>query len=159
MKDLVQISSGSRKKPILGDIFTFSFDNITFWYGMVVNPNANAIGAPGAVLIYIYNVNSKDKKFIPELSKNNLLIPPTFVNNLGWSRGYFETVGNISNPDIFKIHLFEDLVTNTKRYFDENRNLLYENHPPKLENMVIGVAGLGNYLVVGDEVADKLGIA
>ena len=46
-------------------------------------------------LIYIYEYSRHDKVLLKNLEEENLLIAPMIVNNQPWSRGYFETIGNV----------------------------------------------------------------
>jgi len=143
----------SRKELRPGDIFVLKPKGHDYYFGRVINTNAESGFGPGrAVLIYIYNATSRDKTQIPKLDKNNLLIPPEMINRLGWSRGYFENVGfkKLTKNDVLDVHCFWDPLR--KRYINEKKQVLDGPHEP------VGRYGLGNYLTVDDQVSDALGI-
>ncbi len=143
----------SRKKPQPGDIFVFKMPKFDYVFGRVIKTNLGG-GVPGGNLIYIYKAFSKDKKNIPLLDKNNLLIPPIIINSQGWLQGYFETV--ISKPlvkeDILSQHCFKDVAKRETTYVDEDRReLKYPVEP-------CGIYGGGNHRTIDDEVSKVLGI-
>jgi len=89
------------------------------------------------------------------------LIPPCFVNKLGWSRGFFENVGHreLSEEEVHNIHCFwspqiklKERVIRETRYMNEMGQELDGPHEP------MGQYGLANYRIVDDEVSRALGI-
>ena len=143
----------SKKHLRPGDIFVLKPKGHDFYFGRIISTMAQCgFGPPKAILIYIYNATSKDKNIIPELDKNNLLIPPTMVNRLGWSRGYFENVSfkELTEDQVLKIHCFWRPSRGT--YMNEKGVQLDGTCEP------IGQYGLGNYRVVDIEISKALGI-
>lgn len=127
-----------------------------FLFGRVVQTDAVALpAAPGAILIYVHNAWSGRPEAVPDLWPDDLLIPPTMVNRLGWSRGYFETVAHepLGDDDVLPVHCFASTIyASGPHYFDEFHNEL----PGPVEP--VGEAGLANYRVVDDLVSDALGV-
>ena len=143
----------SRKGLKPGDIFVLKPKGHDYYFGRVISTTAQCgFGPPKAVLIYIYNSTSKDKTKIPNLDKNNLLIPPVMINRLGWSRGYFENVGfkELAKDDVLNVHCFWR--PSRKTYMNEKGEQLDGPQEP------VGQYGLGNYRVVDIEINEKLGI-
>jgi hypothetical protein len=125
----------------VGDVFKIQFPNVTY-YGRVMMTNV-AFGGfkDGCTKIHVYKPT--DRSDLKEIVRSGLLIPPQFINNLGFSRGYFQCVGNVpidanDNDDGFVY------IDSRKWYFDQYGNRT-KSHSDK-----IGVYGLGNYLTVED---------
>jgi hypothetical protein len=149
----LEVLKKSKKSLRPGDIFVLKPKGHNYYFGRVIDTNAQSgFGPVKAMLIYIYNATSKDKNHIPELRKDNLLIPPTMINRLGWSKGYFENVAfrNLSEDDIMNIHCFWDPMF--KKYMNERGEELDGPYEP------VCLYGLGNYRVVDDNVSEALGI-
>jgi len=149
----LEILNKSRKRLRPGDIFVIKPKKHDYYFGRVVSVTAECgFGPPKAILIYIYNVTSNDKSKIPELRKENLLIPPIMLNRLGWSRGYFENVAykELSTTDIFAVHCFRR--PSRKTFMDEKGNELDGPCEP------VGWYGLSSHRVVDDRVSEVLGI-
>jgi hypothetical protein len=154
----------SKKHLRPGDIFVLKPKGHDYYFGRVINTTAQCgFGPPKAILIYIYNATSKDKNVIPELDKNNLLIPPDMVNRLGWSRGYFENVSfkELTEDQVLKVHCFwaPPLFKESSyerfskgRYMNEKGEQLDGPCEP------VGQYGLGNYRVVDIKISKALGI-
>ena len=143
----------SRKRLVPGDIFVLKPKGLDYYFGRVIDADAESgFGQGNAVLIYIYNASSKDKNVIPELDKNNLLIPPAMINRLGWSRGYFENVAfkELTKDDVLGIHCFWR--PSRKVYMNAKGEELDGPYEP------VGQYGLSNYLVVDDEISEALDI-
>ncbi|MEU3271259.1 hypothetical protein ABZ639_10440 [Saccharomonospora sp. NPDC006951] len=106
------------------------------------------------LLIYAFKVKSKDKSLPSRnvLSVGNLLIQPLFINRLPWSRGYFETIGNLpfDEGEILKQHCFRDL-TWPNYYFDERSNRI----PGPVEP--VGSLVLSSFCTFDDRVSEALG--
>ena len=82
----------SRKKPEVGDVFAFKNKYLGWIYGQVIKMGGPMGENEENFLIYIYNYFSKDLEPNPPINKNNLLIPPYFINRTGWLRGYYTTI-------------------------------------------------------------------
>lgn len=154
-----------KSKKILrpGDIFVLKPKGHDYYFGRVIDTNVESgFGSGNAILIYIYNVTSNDKSKVPELRKENLLIPPAMINRLGWSRGYFENVmfKELAKEDILEVHCFWDPPLkgisggelSKGKYMNEKGEQLDGPHEP------VGQYGLGNHRVIDDAISKALGI-
>lgn len=105
------------------------------------------------------------------------MIPPIFINNLPWSKGYFETVANVplNNDDLFKNHVFWNPMAKRQFYVDQyNQEIksklpwkygffektstgksmkLYESFSP------VGFSALSSYRSFDDRISNILGIS
>jgi len=81
----------SRKKPVPGDVFVLSPGDGRFLFGRVIRadlPRGRA-PMPGAHLIYVYRHRSDDlQPARAELQPSALLLPPLFINQMPWTKGY-----------------------------------------------------------------------
>jgi len=144
----------TRKKPNEGDVFIIQPKEDVFFFGVVVKAKM-ALKDPimnGGHLIFIFNYPSRKKEIPENLFSYDLLIAPQIVNNQGWLKGYFETLGtiSISKKDIEKNYGFWDIVT--KQYVDELGKPL-----PSIPKMFADY-GLGSYGSVSGvikEILDK----
>jgi hypothetical protein len=143
----------SRHRLREGDVFVMRLPDRLYLYGRVISTNAKAgWSMPGAILIYVYRSRSTRKAAVPTLALGDLLLPPMMTNRLGWSRGYFETIGHrrLKPSDVLRQHCFEDFAG---RYFDETAAEL----PGPIEP--VGMWGLHSYRSIDDEISKALGIA
>lgn len=124
-----------------------------YLYGRVISTDANPLGVGGAVLVYIYRARSKEKSNIPNLLREQLLVPPIMTNTLPWSKGYFEFVEHrpLTPIDRLRQHSFERAWTSPKQYFDEQGNRLSAPVEP------VGQWGLHSYQTIDEEIAAALG--
>lgn len=150
----MQFLRRSRKKPQPGDIFVFKMPKFDYVFGRVICTDAEVDRIPGLILIYIYKAFSKDKNKIPQLDKNNLLVPPIIMNWQGWLQGYFETILNkpITKDDVLPKHCFKSTILKKLRYLDEYNNELSNPIEP------CGQYGVSNHRVTDDEVSTALDI-
>ena len=143
----------SRKPPVPGDVFTMGLPDDRFLFGRVISDDAiSGMGVPGAILIYVYRVQTHDK-MLPdqkELSPSRLLVPPMMTNRLPWSRGYFETVANVPlhEEDVLPTHCFLSAIWGT--YHDEKGNQL----PGPVEP--VGDYELHSFATIDEEISDAL---
>lgn len=92
-KELIPIGS-TRCKPRKGDVFVVQPEGGRYLYGLAVRDDVQLIIRTR--LIYIYNrVTSVPVMPDDPLRPDELLILPQMVNDQGWARGYFYTIGNI----------------------------------------------------------------
>lgn len=148
----LKVLKPSRKKVSEGDVFVVQPHNMDqYVFGRVISTTAQLLAFDELILLYVYKSFSESKDDVPELSKNNLLIPPVMTNKQGWLKGYFETIINkpIDNADKLQ-HCFYDQLTNS--YFDDMNNQLNKKIEP------CGLYGLVAYEGVGDDVCDALGV-
>ena len=132
----------SRRRPKVGDIFEVQFDAGRL-PGRVIRTDALVFaGAPGLNLLYFFRglVPTHDVETI-ELSTDNLLIPPVLTNSLGWSRGYFQTIGNrpLGVAEVLDQHCFDAYGGG---HFDEY------GHPLPAPVEPVGVLGVQSYLTI-----------
>jgi hypothetical protein len=154
----LRILRPSRKAPKSGDVFCLQLPDSSFRFGRVIRTDAQwtrAVSAGPAFLIYVYRAAS-DSPSMPArelLRPDQLLIPPVMTNKLPWTRGYFDTIGNIplDDRDVLPQHCFSDAAA-TGRYFDETGNTL----PGPVEP--VGDYGLHSFRTIDDEISDALGI-
>jgi hypothetical protein len=138
----------SRKKPEVGDVFAMLLPDEQFLFGRVIR--IDVLPPMSANLIYVYSSRSSEKAEPDDLRPDRLLLPPAITNNLGWSRGRFETVARrpLAAGDVLETHCFR----RQNAYVDEYRNLL----PARVEPC--GISALKSYRMLDDEISDALGI-
>lgn len=153
----LQILKPSRRKPQAGDIFAMGLPDGTHIFGRVIDADITErqrAPMPGAYLIYIYRQRSRTKHPHPaELTPDQLLLPPVFINRMPWTKGYFETVEQteLSSHDRLAQHCFWSAAREI--HVDENRNPLPREIQP------CGDWALSSYRWLDDQVSDALGIA
>ncbi|KJS16093.1 MAG: hypothetical protein VR69_10860 [Peptococcaceae bacterium BRH_c4b] len=142
----------SRKKPKEGDVFVIQPEKGLYYLGRVIRTNISSKDpfVNGSSLIYIYDNSVKSLEIPSSLANRELLIPPQIVNNLGWVRGYFKTIGNLPvlQEDLLEDYGFWDVIT--QRYVDEEGKVIAKQ--PK----VIGSYALGSYGSVSYKVSQVL---
>lgn len=150
----LKVLKRSRKKPQDGDIFTLSPTD-KFLFGRVLRADINNGEAPTpwSYLIYIYQAQSPTKE--PDLSlltRDKLLISPLFINQLPWTKGYFEKIlhRQLSPADKLEQHCFYDLAKG--KYVDDRGHPI----PKKIEPC--GNFALNSYWSLDDMISDALGI-
>lgn len=148
----MKVLKKSRKAPEVGDVFVLQILPGVYHWGKLISKSANIGGFTNCNLIYIYDVKTTDTKKIPDLDKNNLLVPPIATNDLPWKKGYFQTISNTSleEDDTFSTHCFEDLAF--KRFMDENGNRLESRVEP------CGIYALSSYASIDDHLSKALDI-
>lgn len=149
----LRVLKPSRKRVRAGDVFAMRPADERYLFGRVISTEAMIGPMVGCILIYVYRFTSTVKQ-VPEreeLNLGNLLVPPTMINRLGWSRGYFETVAHweLTPDDVLAQHCFRRF--NGRYYDDQNHEL-----PGPVEP--VGIWGLGNYRTIDDAISKALGI-
>ena len=142
----------SRKDPVVGDVFVWTFDGKEYGFGRVMKMTPYFDFAKATThLIYLYDAFSIDKNNIPELSKDKLLTNYMIVDKVTWIMGFFETVGNIEvdKNDILGKHCFWKHASiypdNDERlYIDERGKRIRESRALKNDICVIGAITLAN---------------
>jgi hypothetical protein len=139
----------THRSPQAGDVFVMLPPDNLWLYGRVISTEAKIGPMSGCVLVYIYCVRSERKDAIPELSKNQLLVPPIMTNNLPWRMGYFELLfhAELRSEDVLEQHCFRDL---RGWYFDEANHRLPKPVEP------VGDRGLDSYQTVDDKICKVL---
>lgn len=146
----LQVIRRNRHKPAPGDIFAMKLASGRFLFGRII-----AVERPvyGGDLVYIYSHQSPAMEVESSvLTLDSLLIPPSYMNRLGFTRGFQVFVRNepLTDADVFHPNCFFDTVR--QRYVDENRKEI-----PKPERDV-SILGVGNYRLMDDEISEALGI-
>ena len=143
----------SRKKPKAGDVFAMLARDDRFLFGRVISADLPIERSPwaGANLIYIYNVASNQKE--PPLDKltiGRLILPPMFINNSGWLRGYFETVHHapLTQNDLLPRHCF--LRAANGKYLDEFKRTIASPVEP------CGEWSMANIRILDEELSEAL---
>src|SRR5688572_11130296 len=101
----------ARKRVQEGDVFVMLPPDNRYLFGRVIRarlPRGRA-PMPGANLIYIYQYRSDSREPDREqLKPARLLISPLYINQLPWTKGYFEIVGNwpLGEHDMLPRHCF-----------------------------------------------------
>lgn len=153
-----QVLRPSRARLVAGDIFTMRLPDGRYIFGRVVRTDASCFG-PGCKLVYVFRHESHDPTPPARLLVKDLLIAPATINRLGWSRGYFMTVGSrpFEDGERLPIHFFLELRRGRwgrRLYVDEDGRSV--GRPPR--GTPVGTAGLGNYRTLDDDVSRALGI-
>jgi hypothetical protein len=97
-----------RRRPKAGDLFRLSPSAGIYLWGRLVK-RGHFFGLKADFnLVYIYDVISEKRPDTELLKPSNLIIGPCVVNNLGWSRGYWQVIGcePLTKEDRFARHLF-----------------------------------------------------
>lgn len=95
----LRVLKPSGKKPIPGDVFALSPLEGMFLFGRVIRSDLPRERAPmpGANLIYVYRHRSGNlQPDRTELHAGALLLPPLFINQLPWTKGYFQSVAQLA---------------------------------------------------------------
>ena len=151
------VLNASRRAPRAGDVFVLRPAGHGFFVGRVIDPRANLFGFRGpVVLAYIY-ATEYDTPLIPApaaMNYRDLLIPPLGTNRLPWSKGFFETIGNVPlrADDVLSRHVFHRTSLDRDQYLDQAGNPVVPADEP------IGTWGLDSYRTIDDAVSDALGI-
>lgn len=142
----------SRKPPRVGDIFRMHMPGFGWFFGRVVSTTAKVPMMEDITLIYVYGNFQINPVPVPELKKNELLLPPKLINTNLWTEGYAEFVENrqISKDELWTPHCFASL--SGKEYYDEHNNKLSRHYGP------VGTQGLGNYRFLDALISYVLGI-
>ena len=144
----------SRRGPAAGDIFAMLLPTNRYLFGRVVlaEPPREQAPTPSANLIYIYSYQSEMKQTkLRYLMPGSLLMAPVWTNRLGWTKGYFETLGNkpLYPTALLSQHCFR---RHDGVFLDERGRRLARRHEP------CGEWGLASYRWIDDHVSDAVGI-
>ena len=143
----------SRKAPAIGDVFAVLPPDVLYLFGRVIAVDAAAHSFGPLVLVYLFRFRNaiNDPPDRQHLQTSDLLVPPIMTNRLPWSRGYFQTVGNLQlGPgEVLSVNCFGDL---RGRYYDE-----YNRQLPGPVGLV-GLHAVHSYRTIDDEVSRALGI-
>lgn len=135
----------SRKRLREGDVFLLQPLPGTFYCGKIVRLKVASRDSfvNGMSLIYIYDRRVPGRGVPADLDAAPLLIPPVVINRLPWSRGYFETVGNLPVTERERRLSFGFRDAARKRFVDAG------GRPLAKEPLYWTDYGLAGYAVVG----------
>jgi len=143
----------TRKQIQAGDIFVCSIDEGKYIWGRVIRDKDVAAFSTamtkGVYLVYLYNIVTENIDKVPELKKDNLLIPPVAVTKHEWTSGYFQLVGSkeLHSEDILDQHCFHVFAKMGGKviadyYKDEFGNKLNKRYEPCGRGGLINLNGL-----------------
>lgn len=149
-----------RQRAKVGDIFRLSPARGVFVWGRLMK-KSNFFGLDFELnLIYIYDVTGAERPAPERLIRTNLIIGPSVVNNLGFSRGYWQIIGSepVKADDLLDKHLFisyrgtgspddYDLV-------DETETRVRGSHSQN--EHLLSQSGIGNYNLIDWRVKEIL---
>lgn len=140
----------SRKRPKPGDIFAYTADSKTWWFGRVVRTKVGQLG--NSNMIYLYDATSPSVESIPELDCGRLIAPPELINNQAWLQGDVVTILNrpLGPGDVLPVHAFYDIIT--KKHYDEDGRRV--ESPPALAS----IFATGHGGVINNALCKHLGI-
>ena len=116
---------GHKKKPLEGTIFAYQIGEDGLWrFGRYMIHKASQ----GFDLVYFYKATSKSKDDIPKLSRDDLLLYPTYTDALDMAKtGYFVNVEHreIKKEDLLEKHVYYSM----GRWVDEYANVIEGQKP------------------------------
>ncbi len=137
-----------RKRAKVGDLFRLSPHQGTVLWGRLIK-RGHFFGMEFNLnLVYIYDVLSETMPSLDRMSPSNLLLPPKVVNNLGWSRGYWEIMAQVplEPKDILNRHLFKRLWgTGNPQDYDVVTEGGHKVTDALLDARPLGQSGVSNY--------------
>jgi len=141
----------SRKYLKEGDVFLIQPVRDVFYCGKVICLHVESRDSfvNGMNLIYIYDRHSDGRTVPADLDAAPLLIAPAVINRLPWSRGYFETIGNVPVTERERSLSFG---------FRDWRGAFVDlkGEPLAQEPLYWSSYGLSSYAVIGAEVQKAL---
>ena len=140
----------SRKDPVEGDVFTYTFDRKRYYWGRVVRTGARVGPFPNCLLLYFFAAPSGSPDEVPQLRKEDLAVPPLLTNKRPWTMGYFVTAAHfdITEADRFSRHCFKHPVSG--KVYDEDGIEVADGCKP------LGSYLLHSYQTIADELARAL---
>jgi hypothetical protein len=149
-----------RQRAKVGDVFRLSPAKGVFVWGRLMK-KSNFFGLDFELnLVYIYDVTGEERPAPERLIRSNLIIGPSVVNNLGFSRGYWQIIASepVKADDLLDKHLFirfrgtgspddYDLV-------DETGTRVRVSHSQS--DRLLSQSGIGNYNLIDWQVQEIL---
>ena len=154
----MEILKPSRKRLRPGDVFVIHYRRAGYVFGRVIMVEVPEDQAPfaGCNLIYLYRGTSPHPDATGRhFSPHDLLISPSFINRLPWSRGYFQTIEfrPLGDGDVLDRHCFYyGRRFDRETFLDETGAVVEDPFEP------CGFWGLHSYASLDDEISDALGI-
>jgi hypothetical protein len=141
-----------RQRAKVGDIFRLSPADDIFVWGRLIK-RARFFGLSFELnLVYIYDAIGCKRPAPDALVPSNLILGPSVVNNLGFSRGYWEIVGSgpVTVNDMLDKHLFIRFKGTGKHddyeLVDEDGALVHAQLTPT--SPLLAQSGIGNYNLI-----------
>lgn len=143
-----------RKEVCEGDYFYLALKPGGYVIGRVIHHRRVEDFVLGGYLVYFYNVVADDISEIPPHSHLDLMIPPLFVNRLGWTKGYFGHIFNkaVLPSERYLLHSFTGCYFSPTRIVDEFGNPLKIPVEPSQQYTV------SNHKMVDYDISNKLGL-
>jgi hypothetical protein len=137
-----------------GDYFFVSLVVGGYVIGRVVHHQSSEDFVLGGYLVYVYNSVDQEVPSVPLYSHLDLMIPPLFVNGLGWKRGYF---GHICNRPVlaserYSVHSFTGCGFSPTGIVNEFGNPLQRVEGPSRQYTI------SNYKMFDYYLSEKLGL-
>jgi len=142
-----------RQMPVEGDFFSIQLPNNHYIIGRIIRHQASHIPTLDDLLVYIYSNVLETPDVEMCFDKNNLLIPPTYVNRLGWTKGYFNHEGGrpLKKEEYHPNHCFCRCPFSPTGCIDQYGKFVERFEP-------CGNFGLGNYNTIDMQVCEALGL-
>ena len=137
-----------RQTAKVGDIFRLSPSEGIFLWGRLIKKSKFFGLNADFNLVYIFDAITPAQPSPDLMSPQNLIIGPSVVNNLGWSRGYWEIVSSepLKPTDILDNHFFIRYHgTGSNRDFDIVDEQGRRVRTPKIQATKLAQSGFGNF--------------
>ncbi len=146
----MEVQKAFRKKLKTGDIFRLKYPDDRYVFGQIVSLTGKAGGFENCIKVYVFDAVFSEPDKVIDLTSNELMLAPLFINRLGFSRGYMPVVDNKPVVQISTKYCYFDVLF--KKYLNADGDEI-----PNAKGLV-GIWGLSNYLVLDELVSEKLGI-
>lgn len=143
----------SRRRLQPGDVFCYSILPERYHYGRVICTDAMlGKSTRNLLLLYFYRATSSVLTEVPELNRDDLLIPPVLAVDRAWWDGYFMHVDHrdIKSEDRLAVNCFYWEFWN--KYMDEYGHQLNARYEP------CGFYGITGYGVIDRSICMALGL-
>jgi hypothetical protein len=143
---MIHVQQPYKKKVKLGDVFALRFDD-RFVFGQVVAQDVKFGGfASCQHKVAIFRQFSQSVTGWNDCIASGLLIPPQYINNLGFSRGFMPVVG-----------MAAPVTLNEKEYCykDSRGRVLDEQGNPCEARNLVSDYGFGNYLTLEYQIESR----
>jgi len=149
-----------RQRAKVGDLFRLSPVYGIFLWGRLIK-KARFFGLSFDLdLVYIYDAMGSERPASKALVPSNLILGPSVVNNLGFSRGYWEIMGSgpVTASDTLDRHMFVKFKGNGRpddyELVDEAGAKVNIKH--SLADKSLAQSGIGNYNLIDWRVQEIL---
>lgn len=117
------------KRPRAGDVFVMERQSGGFIFGRVVRTDACVGDVDRLLLLYIYRTRSQSLDNVPELRRDDLLLPPVLAGDNMFADGYAKVIARsrLRKDHILPVHCFQD---SRGVFHDEYNHILPERVAP-----------------------------